>query len=78
MALLECPHCHEMIHAASSEVEALARSKPAVRLASRNRPHFHRPGCQWADEIHDWNLLVFDDREGAIQAGLRPCKTCCS
>lgn len=52
--------------------------RPESRIASRSRPHFHRPDCAWAMEVSYWNLMVFEDREAAIAAGLRPCKTCCA
>jgi len=78
MALLECPRCHEMIHAPKGQLRRLAHEQTPVRVASRSRPHFHRAECQWAAEIPEWNLIAFEDREAAISAGLKPCKTCCA
>jgi hypothetical protein len=45
-------------------------------LASRNGQHFHRPGCEWANEISPYNLIEFGSHREAVEANYKPCKTC--
>jgi hypothetical protein len=40
--------------------------------------HFHRPNCEWAEYIKPPNLIEFDSHQEAVDAGYKPCKTCCS
>lgn len=47
-------------------------------VASPNRPHFHRPDCKWASYIKPWKMLEFSSHAEAVQAGKKPCKTCCA
>ncbi|MHC4060329.1 MAG: Ada metal-binding domain-containing protein [Planctomycetota bacterium] len=45
-------------------------------VASKNSRVFHRAGCSSAKRISPENLVGYNSREGAIQAGKRPCKRC--
>lgn len=45
-------------------------------VASKNSQVFHKPGCRWAKNISENNLVSYDSREEAIKAGKRPCKWC--
>jgi methylphosphotriester-DNA--protein-cysteine methyltransferase len=45
-------------------------------VASVHCAPFHRPHCRSAQRISPGNLQSFSTREGAIQAGHRPCKVC--
>src|SRR6266567_548352 len=45
-------------------------------VASKFRPHFHRPECKWITYVNEHNLLEFSSHEEAVAAGLKPCKTC--
>jgi len=45
-------------------------------VASKLRPHFHRPECKWITYVNAHNLLEFSSNEEAVAAGLKPCKTC--
>lgn len=45
-------------------------------VASRSSAVFHRPDCRWAQNIADNNLVGYQSRAEALQAGKRPCKTC--
>lgn len=45
-------------------------------VASKLRPHFHRPECEWALYINARNKLEFASHSEAVDAGKRPCKTC--
>lgn len=48
-------------------------------VASKIRSHFHREGCRWAAFIlRSKNLQEFSSHQEAIDAGYRPCKTCCA
>lgn len=37
---------------------------------------FHLPGCRYGDMISYENLIVFKDRDAAIDKGYAPCKVC--
>jgi hypothetical protein len=45
-------------------------------IASKSSSVFHKPGCRWAQNISEENLVVYNSRDEAVQAGKRPCKTC--
>ncbi len=45
-------------------------------VASKLRPHFHRPDCEWALCISARNRVEFASHSEAVDAGKRPCKTC--
>lgn len=45
-------------------------------VASKIRPHFHRPGCKWASYINLSNMLEFSSHAEAVEAGKKPSKTC--
>ncbi len=45
-------------------------------LASRVGNVFHRPDCEWAKKIKEWNRECFRTRDDAIKAGKRPCRVC--
>jgi hypothetical protein len=45
-------------------------------VASKLRPHFHRPDCEWALCISAHNVMEFASHSEAVQAGKKPCKTC--
>jgi methylphosphotriester-DNA--protein-cysteine methyltransferase len=59
-------------HAANGE------SEYGPFVASKKRPHFHRPDCKWAEYLNEWNSLEFGSHREAVEAGKRPCKTCCA
>lgn len=50
------------------------------RIASRVGLYdrFHMPGdyCPWGKWIEAKNLIEFEDRREAIEAGYKPCMTC--
>jgi len=53
--------------------------EPSYYVASSRRPHFHLPSCKWADFfLNSPNLREFSSHEEAVDAGLKPCKTCCA
>jgi hypothetical protein len=45
-------------------------------VASKNRPHFHRPNCKWASYLTVQTMIEFSSHAEAIAAGKKPCKTC--
>jgi len=55
-------------------------ARPAVAeykyVASKNSKVFHKPECRWAKRIKPANLVGYNSREEAIEAGKRPCKMC--
>ncbi len=63
-----------------STTQAVAQDLQAVAkyafIASRSSAVFHRPDCRWAQNISSDNLVGYQSREEAVQAGKRPCKSC--
>ena len=45
-------------------------------VASKNSKVFHRPNCEWAKKIKDYNRIEFKSRAEALASGRRPCRTC--
>jgi len=45
-------------------------------VASKNSKVFHKPDCRWAKRIKPENLVGYNSRDEAIEAGKRPCKFC--
>lgn len=45
-------------------------------VASKNSKVFHKPDCRWVKRIKPANLVGYNSRNEAIEAGKRPCKTC--
>jgi hypothetical protein len=45
-------------------------------VASKGSSVFHRPTCRLARKIAPGNLITYRSRLEALQAGLRPCKSC--
>lgn len=45
-------------------------------IASKGSDVFHKHDCRWAQNITVDNLVNYNTREGALQAGKRPCKWC--
>ena len=60
------------------------QTKPPIKLttakykfvASKNSKVFHKPDCRWAKRIKPENLVGYNSRDEAIEAGKRPCKFC--
>jgi hypothetical protein len=45
-------------------------------VASKNSKVFHKPDCRWVKRIKPANLVGYNSRGEAIEAGKRPCKMC--
>ena len=45
-------------------------------MASKNSKVFHKPECRWVKRIKPANLVGYNSRNEAIEAGKRPCKMC--
>jgi hypothetical protein len=64
----------------SPEVKSRSTAKPTVAeykyVASKNSKVFHRPECRFARIISPDNLVGYSNRDEAISAGKRPCKSC--
>jgi hypothetical protein len=45
-------------------------------VASKSSAVFHKPDCRWAGNISKTNLVTYNNKDQAIKAGKRPCKTC--
>jgi hypothetical protein len=69
---------------AVSQTTQKRQSKPAAKpvtaqynyLASKNSKVFHRSDCSSAKRIKPENLVIYNSRDEAINAGKRPCKLC--
>ncbi len=56
-----------------------AKPAPAISdgyVASKNSQVFHKAGCKSAAKISEKNLVHYNSREEAIQAGKKPCHEC--
>jgi len=64
----------------TSKEKTRPKPKPAVAkykyVASKNSKVFHKPDCSSARRIKPKNLVRYNSRAEAIQAGKRPCKRC--
>lgn len=62
------------------ETKVEKASNPATTdylyVASKSSVIFHKPDCRWAKNISDENLVTYKNKDEAIKAGKRPCKTC--
>ena len=47
-----------------------------IYWASKESEIFHRPNCEWAQEILDYNLIIYRSRQDAIKDGRDPCRVC--
>jgi micrococcal nuclease len=45
-------------------------------IGNANSKKFHRPECDSVPTIKDTNVIVFQNREDAVEAGFIPCKAC--
>jgi len=70
----------DTVSQAAKRQQANPAAKPAVAkykyVASKNSKVFHKPTCTWAQRIKPKNLIGYNSRAEAIQAGKRPCKIC--
>ena len=57
----------------SSDTE---KSSGVVYWASEKTDKFHKPSCEWAQKISDWNKIVFHSRQEALDSGRQPCEVC--
>ena len=63
----------------NSGVPSLGSDEERIYYASKSRHFFHRPNCPWAQYIlKSRNLIEFGSHAEAVQAGYKPCKTCCA
>jgi sugar phosphate isomerase/epimerase len=64
----------------ATEKQTKPAAEPVVAeyryVASKNSSVFHRPQCRWAKKISPKNLVNYNSRDEAMQAGKRPCKQC--
>ncbi|MCI5738107.1 MAG: hypothetical protein MR277_08900 [Methanobrevibacter ruminantium] len=60
----------------SSSSEESVSSSGAVYWASEKTDKFHKPSCEWAQKISDWNKIVFHSRQEALDSGRQPCEVC--
>ncbi len=62
------------------KVQTKPADKPAENkyayVASKNSKVFHKPDCTWAKKIKSENLVRYNSRDEAVNAGRRPCKIC--
>jgi hypothetical protein len=87
-----CQSAHQSLHAAkddkrdASASDVLPPAAPQVEnlpltpgyacVASKGGSVFHRPTCRLVRRIAAGNLINYRSRQDALQAGLRPCKSC--
>jgi hypothetical protein len=66
----------DAVPAVPPRVENLPLVPGYTCVASRGGSVFHRPTCRLAQRIAPGNLITYRNRLDALQAGLRPCKSC--
>ena len=85
-----CPYCGKMISEQKFKGKANESNKESDKShktskwnrketeywASKESDIFHRPSCEWAEEILYDNLIVYNTRQDAIDDGKEPCRVC--
>ena len=71
-------HRAEAAQPAEPAQPATAAAAPVTEgyVASRNSQVFHKADCKSAAKISEKNLVRYDTRDKAIQAGKKPCAEC--
>ena len=59
-----------------SSSSSSSQSSGTVYWASEKTDKFHRPECEWAQKISDWNKIVYHSRQEALDSGRQPCEVC--
>jgi len=54
----------------------LAGEEEDYYVASKKSNKFHRPDCKWGQEIPPHNLIKFNSKDEAFDAGYEPCRAC--
>ena len=69
---------YSQTHRAESAQPATPATTPVTEgyVASRNSHVFHKAGCKSAAKISEKNLVRYNTRDEAIQAGKKPCHEC--
>jgi len=69
---------YSQTHRADAAKPAASATVPVTGgyVASKNSQVFHRPDCKSAAKISEKNLVHYNTREEAIQAGKKPCAEC--
>jgi hypothetical protein len=62
----------------SSKAQDSGETEFGPFVASKSRFHFHRPNCKWMENVNSSRLLRIGNHKEAVEAALRPCKTCCA
>ena len=86
-----CPYCGKMLSKQKLKGKSKRANKKSDKFskprrkwnqkedeywASKESYIFHRPSCEWAQEILDHNLIVYNSRKEAIDDGREPCHVC--
>ncbi|MGH9802429.1 MAG: Ada metal-binding domain-containing protein [Blastocatellia bacterium] len=69
----------EKLSERDKELELLRKqNRPYWVVASVKKSKFHRLTCDYATHIlHSDNARIYENRDSAIEAGFKPCQTCC-
>lgn len=84
MTPITCPNCGHRLYElerklAQLEYELERLGYSTVYVASKSRGLFHKPDCRWAAYFIDSKRCIeFASHREAVEAGYRPCKTCCA
>jgi len=68
----------QRLQARVSAIEHELDSYQGPFIASYRRAKFHRLDCGWAEYLNEFNSIEFATRGEAIEAGYKPCNTCCA
>lgn len=72
------PEANDISEAVKDQNEPAAEPTPAEYkyVASKNGKAFHKPECGWVKRIKPENLVYYNSRDEAINAGKTPCGQC--
>lgn len=60
----------------TDQIKTETKAETGNYLRNSNSMKFHKPNCRWAQKISPKNMVWFETREEAINAGYQPCKVC--
>ena len=69
---------HQALAASRALADEVASTPKIAYVASWNRKHFHRQNCVWMENLSQEKMREFVSHEEAVEAGYKPCKTCCA
>ena len=79
---MECPNCKKKIGLKlkfcpyCGKILSKQTKIKNIYYASKYSEKFHKPGCEWVQEISNDNLIIYKSYQDAIKDGKVPCQVC--